>query len=174
MKGKALILIGYMGCGKTTVSKLLAERSGKELLDSDLCIEKEAEMSINEIFASEGEATFRQMETELLEKLVKEGFDGILSCGGGMPLREENRELLKQLGTVVYLKAAPEVIASRLKDDQSRPLLKGLNDEEKVKKIREMFSLREAAYAAGADLEIDTGEMSQEEVASCIFNSIHI
>ena len=174
MKGKAVILTGYMGCGKTTVSKLLAEQSGKRLIDSDEEIEKKQGMSISEIFEKLGEPAFREMETGLLKKLLEKSFDGILSCGGGMPLKEENRELLKQLGTVIYLKASPEVTASRLKNDQSRPLLKGLDETDKIKKIGEMLSLRETAYIAGADLEIDTGELSPEEVTSCIFERVHI
>ncbi len=174
MKGRAIILIGYMGCGKSTVSRLLAEKSGKRLIDSDEEIEKRQGISISEIFNKSGEPAFRAMETKLLEELIGNDFDGILSCGGGMPLREENRQLLKQLGTVVFLKADPEVIAARLRNDQSRPLLNGLNDDEKKRKIGEMLLTREAAYIAGADLEIDTGALSPEEVTSCIFKRIHI
>lgn len=174
MKGKAIILTGYMGCGKTTISKILAEKTGKQLMDSDAEIEREQGISINEIFKLHGEAAFREMETELLRKLVNEGFDGVLSCGGGMPLKEENRELLKQLGTVFYLKTGAAVIAGRLKGDGSRPLLNGLNDAEKVKKIEEMLMLRSESYEKGADHVTDTDGLAPDEVASCILGFIHI
>ncbi|MCR4585789.1 MAG: shikimate kinase [Lachnospiraceae bacterium] len=174
MKGKAIVLIGYMGCGKTTVSKILAEKTGRLLLDTDERIEHEQGMSISRIFEEKGEQAFRQMETELLEQLVNTGFDGILSCGGGMPLKEENRRLMKDAGTVVYLKADAEAIATRLKDDESRPLLRGLDYAEKVKKIRDMLASRERSYEAAADQVTDTAGMSSAEVASCILACIHI
>ena len=168
MKGSALILTGFMGCGKTTVSQILAEKTGRRLIDSDEQIEREQGISISEIFKTSGEAAFREMETGLLKRLNEESFDGILSCGGGMPLREENRELLSRLGTVFYLRAGAEAIAERLSGDSSRPLLAGLDEDEKVGKIRDMLSAREEAYESGADHISDTTGRSPKEVASCI------
>ena len=174
MKGKAIILTGYMGCGKSTVSRILAEKTGKPLTDSDEEIERRQGRSISDIFRESSEAAFRDMETEFLRGLLEEGFDGVLSCGGGMPLREENRMLLKELGRVFYLKADAETTAMRLKNDNTRPLLAGLDHDGKVKKIEEMLSLRSAGYEAGADHVIDTQGLSPAEVASCILGCIHI
>ena len=88
---KAIILIGFMGAGKTTVGRELAKKLGVSLTDTDREIEKEAGISINEIFATKGEEEFRKLETGLLERLRFENYNGVIATGGGMPLREQNR-----------------------------------------------------------------------------------
>ena len=99
-----IILIGYMGCGKTTVGKNLARITGYTFTDTDEMIEKEQVRTISEIFATDGEEAFRKMETKLLEQLIQEQIiQLVISTGGGMPLREKNRKLLAELGTVIYL-----------------------------------------------------------------------
>ena len=115
-----LYLIGMMGCGKSTCGRLLSLRLGLPLLDTDRVLEEEAGMTVNEIFAERGETAFRDMETALCRRLA--GTSGqIVSCGGGLPLREENRRALRESGTVVLLLRNPaEILATA--DMSARPL----------------------------------------------------
>ena len=108
---KNIILIGYMGCGKTTVGKSLARLESAIFLDTDERIEEKQGRTISEIFAQDSEKAFRDMETAYLKELLRLKREGmIVSTGGGMPVREENRQLLRELGYVVYLKASAEPI----------------------------------------------------------------
>lgn len=151
---KPVILIGYMGAGKTTVGRQLAEQEELRFCDTDAMIEQQEERTISEIFAADGEAVFRDMETALIKKLIEEKLsDTVLSVGGGLPVREENRELLRRLGTVVYLMASKETIVKRVADSDNRPLLKGDNLAEKVER---MLSERDPLYRQAAELLIDT------------------
>ena len=101
---KNYILVGYMGCGKTTVGKNLARINKMSFLDTDEMIEQQQGRKIGDIFAVDGENAFREMETEMLREMVEQKTEGcVISTGGGMPIREENRELLKKLGMVFYL-----------------------------------------------------------------------
>ncbi|MBR3525851.1 MAG: shikimate kinase [Lachnospiraceae bacterium] len=164
-----IVLIGYMGCGKSSAASALSKKSGLDVLDTDDAISAHMGMSISDIFAKYGEERFRSEETELLKRLAREGFRGILSAGGGTPLREENRSLLRQLGTVVWLTAAPDTIADRLKHDSSRPLLAGAaTREEKISRIRDMLKQREAAYAAAATHRIATDGLDVNGIAEQI------
>ena len=109
MKAENIFLIGFMGTGKTTVSKALASLLPMEEMDTDAYIAALEGMSISRIFEEKGETYFRDRETRLLEELkVKKGY--IISCGGGMALREENRQKMKEAGKVVLLTARPETI----------------------------------------------------------------
>lgn len=148
-----IILIGFMGAGKTSIGKKLALELEVEFLDTDEMIEAQVGQKISELFAKSGEECFRAKETTLLEELVVKKPVAIISTGGGMPVRSENRELLKKLGTVIYLKASAEDICRRLKNDTTRPLLSGANPEAKV---REILSSREAFYEAAADYTLYT------------------
>ena len=171
---KAVVLTGYMGAGKSSVAAELGRRLGAEVLDTDARIEELEGMSISSIFKQYGEAYFRDKETGLLEKLKEEGFCGILSTGGGMPLRSANREFLRDLGCVFYLKASPAAIARRLSEDDSRPLLAGAKDmAEKEKRIAAMLSEREAAYKDGADIIVDTDELGVKECADFILRKLN-
>jgi hypothetical protein len=150
MKDKNVVLIGFMGCGKSTVGRALEKKWGYKYLDMDAHIEAAEGMTINEIFASKGEAYFRELETGMLKKLAGTK-RYIISTGGGTPLREENRQLLKELGTVIYLRVSPETVCERLKDDTTRPLLQRPDKEEAV---RELLGKRKNLYAAAADYTI--------------------
>lgn len=155
-----------MGCGKTTVGKNLARLCEFTFLDTDELIEEQQGRSISEIFASDGEAAFRDMETEVLEEMLAQKKEGlILSTGGGMALREENRALLKQLGEVFYLKAEPETIYERVKGDTKRPLLQC---EEPLSRIQEMIVQRGPAYEDVAHQIIQVDEYKQQEIAEMI------
>lgn len=119
-----IILVGYMGCGKTTVGKNVAKNKSFTFIDTDEMIEKQQGKKISEIFDKNGEAAFRDMETEYLKQLLGSNQENlVISTGGGMAVREENRKLLAKLGRVIYLKVSPEVVYDRLKTDTTRPLL---------------------------------------------------
>lgn len=152
---KNIILIGFMGCGKTSVGKRLAEALDMEFLDTDELIEEDKQKTISAIFEDEGEAAFRNMETECIKKLLKrEGLPFVLSVGGGLPVREENRKLLSQIGHVVYLKVSPETVYKRLRNDKTRPLLQGVNPRGR---IVDLMNARKSYYENGADsiIEVD-------------------
>lgn len=149
---KNIILIGFMGCGKSTVGIKLSYRIRRSIEDTDKLIEKEEGRTISDIFQTDGEAYFRMLETACLKRMIKRTNHKIISTGGGLPLKEENRTLLKKLGTVFYLRATPETIYERLKHDQSRPLLQGENPQEK---IRTLMADRSALYEQAADVIID-------------------
>lgn len=150
-----------MGAGKSTVGEKLAEVLQYSFLDTDSWIEKKEQKRISEIFEKQGEAYFRSLETECIKQLVSENEGKVISVGGGLPIRKENRILLKQLGIVVYLKATPEIIYERLKEDQSRPLLRTKNPKEK---IREMMEEREVYYKEAAHVILNIENKSVEEI----------
>ena len=121
---KNLYLIGFMGAGKSSVSRAMAELSGLCEIDTDEEIVRREDRSIPEIFEQEGEIYFRETETALLRELAKkQGL--IVSCGGGTILKEENRRLMKESGEVIFLSAKPETIYERVKNGKNRPLLNG-------------------------------------------------
>lgn len=159
---KKIVLMGFMGAGKTTVGKYLSEKLSCEFLDTDECIEAAEGRKISEIFASDGEKAFRDMETALLKKLQEKETPFVLSIGGGMPVREENRALLRSLGTVVYLKTSKETILKRVAGDVSRPLLQGGELEEK---ITSLMKARESIYIETADRIIETDGRTPDELA---------
>ena len=167
---KPVILIGYMGAGKTTVGRQLAEQEGLRFCDTDAMIEEQEKRTISEIFASDGEAAFRDMETALIKKLIEEKLsDTVLSVGGGLPVREENRKLLQKLGTVVYLMASKETIVRRVADSDNRPLLKG---DGLSKKVERMLSERDPLYRQAAELLIDTNGKTVEILVKEIVQAI--
>ena len=163
--GGNVVLIGFMGSGKSTMGIRLSYQLRYALEDTDRLIEAGAGKSISEIFAQEGEEAFRQMETELLKKLAEKKGQRIYSVGGGTPVRAVNRPLLKNLGPVVYLRTRPETVYERLKDDTTRPLLQG---EDPLGKIRRLMAEREQAYIETADVVLDVDEMTAEQVVERI------
>ena len=168
----SIVLIGYMGAGKSSVAFSLARECSMPFLDTDARIEALCGMSISDVFKEYGEAYFRDKETRLLMSLKEEGYRGILSTGGGMPVKEENRQLMKEIGKVFYLKAKPSTIAARLSHDNSRPLLAGAKDQaEKEQRIAEMLAQREPAYETAADVVIDTDELAVHEIVDLIRKS---
>ena len=165
-----IVLEGFMGCGKTTVSELLSDALELELIDTDEVIQETEGKTINEIFESEGEASFRNMETELLETICSEHWrEFVISLGGGMPIREENRNILRKIGKVVFLKARPETIYERVKDDTNRPLLR---TEDPLSKIRELLDQRLAFYEDAADIVIDTDDKDPLEITKEIIKEL--
>ncbi|MCR5155780.1 MAG: shikimate dehydrogenase [Butyrivibrio sp.] len=167
-----IILEGFMGSGKTTVSQLLSQKLDLDLMDTDEAIETTEGRSISSIFEEDGEEAFRKMETELVETIVRDHWrDMVISLGGGLPLREENRSLLKEAGKVIYLKASPETVYERVKGDTTRPLLQC---DDPLSKIKELQAARSDLYDAAADMVIDTDGKSPEEITEEILNGLGI
>jgi shikimate kinase len=137
-----IALTGFMGTGKTTVGKLLAAKLGWEFIDVDAVVEKDAGISISEIFARFGEPDFRDRETRTIRRLSVLD-NKVFSCGGGAVLRAENLDAFEKNSVVVCLTAAPEVIYDRLKHTASRPLLKCADP---LQTIKDLLSARESFY----------------------------
>lgn len=164
-----IVLIGFMGCGKSTVGIKLSYRLRRIVEDTDKLIEKKAGKSISDIFAEEGEPCFRQMETECLKELLGSKDEKILATGGGLPMRKENHALLKQLGCVIYLRISPECVYERLKNDTSRPLLQC---EDPLAKIRTLLAQRAPIYEEAADLVVDVDGKDMEEIITEIVQKL--
>lgn len=143
---KRIILIGYMGAGKTTVGRQLALNMGVQFYDLDWYIEMRYHTRVADIFAEKGEAGFREIERNMLHE-VAEFENVVLSCGGGTPCFFDNMDYMNSLAETVYLKATPEVLAQHLKMGKvERPLIKGKSDEELLTFIRESLEKREPFY----------------------------
>lgn len=170
MKYTNLILIGFMGSGKTSVGLKLSYKLHTPVEDTDKMIEAKEGCTISEIFAERGEEAFRRMETALLEELTQRAYKRIYSLGGGTPVREENRALLKQLGTVIYLRVRPETVYERLKNDTTRPLLQCDNP---LERIRELLEKRESAYESCADIIVDVDDCNTDQVLEQIEKEIN-
>lgn len=159
-KRKNIALIGFMGAGKSTIGTLLARRLGMRFVDLDEDISREAGMSIPEIFQREGEEGFRDHESRALrENLHGEG--KVLACGGGIILRPENVDLLRERCTVIYLQAGRETILQRVGGGEGRPLLAAGDVAERVE---ELMARREEAYRRAAHVVVTTDERTPEEV----------
>jgi shikimate kinase len=159
-----VVLVGFMGTGKSSVGKLVAHRLGFQLVDNDTIIAERAGMEITEIFAKFGEAAFRDYETRALESLQHLN-RCVISTGGGAVLREENRTLLQRLGLVVLLTAREDIIYDRVARNPKRPLL---STEDPRTAISEMLAKRNEAYAAAAQVTVDTSELTREQAAEAV------
>lgn len=166
---KTLFLIGFMGAGKSSVAAALGSILEREVVEMDQCISRREGMSIPEIFAQKGEAYFRQCETALLQTLGQ-WEPVVVSCGGGVPMREENVAAMRACGTVILLTARPEVILDRVKDDHSRPLLEGRKE---VSQIAALMEQRRPKYEAAADLRIDTSNLTVQQVCDAILGKLY-
>lgn len=165
MKRRNLVLIGFMGSGKTSVGLRLSYRLRTPVEDTDKLIERREQCSVSQIFAREGEAYFRRLETELLADLVKKGRRAIYSVGGGTPVLPQNRELLRRLGKVVLLRIRPETVYERLKGDTTRPLLQC---QDPLYRIQELMESRREAYESCADVILDVDHMDMEDIIKTI------
>lgn len=161
---KRIILVGFMGAGKSTLGKKVAKKMNIPFIDSDQEIEKRHQKSIGEIFAEHGESFFRHLEIEFMHSLEdKEEF--VLATGGGMPCFGKNMEILNKLGTTFYLERSAKELANRLMNAKTpRPLIEGLEQEELVAFIEDKLSLREEYYRA-ANVVLSRGEQTAEGIA---------
>ncbi len=159
-----IFLTGYMGTGKTSVSHRLSVLLDMKELDTDEFIASREGMTVNDIFAVKGEEYFRDLETQLLRELGESGGrtqDLIVSCGGGMVLRDENAALMRGCGKVIWLTATPETILERVGDDDSRPLLRG---NKNTAYIADMLKKRNPKYAAAANAVVATDGRSVDDI----------
>ena len=156
-----IVLIGFMGAGKTTISDYLNLLFDMEVVEMDRLIAKREGMEISDIFEVYGEEYFRNLETNLLKE-IQQKKNVVISCGGGTPLRECNVKEMKKQGKVVLLTANPQTIFERVKDSHNRPLIE---QNKNVEFIKELMEKRREKYEAAADIVIDTNHKS--ELAIC-------
>lgn len=155
-----IMLIGFMGCGKSTVSSYLKEMLEMKVLEMDDFIAQKEGMSINSIFEKYGEQYFRDCESRLLIELQsQQGL--VVSCGGGIILREENIYHMKKNGKIILLEASPEAIYARVKNSTERPIL---NDNMSVAFISELMEKRKEKYLKAADIIINTNNKTIQEI----------
>jgi len=155
-----IVLVGFMGTGKTTVGRLLANKLNRQFIDVDRKIEENCGMPVSEIFKTYGEAFFRQQEQLVIKDLLPRG-NAVVATGGGAVLFSENIINLKNHGIMIGLEASPEVIIRRIGGDASRPLLNAPNREELVSKL---LQERASRYRM-ADFSVDTSTLTAEEVS---------
>lgn len=155
-----IVLIGFMGTGKTTVANALRQRFGMDVIEMDQIIAEREGMSISEIFRVHGEPYFRDAETRLLVELQQQS-NVVISCGGGTPLREVNVAEMKKNGKVVLLTAEPETVFDRVKDSHDRPVIE---NNKNAAYIAELMEQRRPKYEAAADIIIHTDGKSAAQI----------
>lgn len=162
---KAVYLCGFMGCGKSTIGKMLARKSGCGFVDMDDYIVEREKMTIPQIFAEKGENYFRNTETAVIGELAEKG--AVIACGGGAMLKKENADIASKNGVVVYIDVPFEICYERISGDTNRPLVVN-NTKEQLEKI---YNDRVPVYRANSAITID-GLGSAEEIASRIAEAI--
>lgn len=163
-----IFLIGFMGCGKSTVAKELHQMYGLHIIEMDQLIAERQGMSIANIFEQYGELFFRDLESELLGQIQADSKQ-VISCGGGIVLREKNVAEMRKNGSIVLLTAKPETILSRVSRDDNRPILKG---KKTVKDITELMEARREKYEKAADFIVATDNKTSYEIAKEIMQKI--
>lgn len=169
MKGN-IILIGFMGSGKTTVGKALAEKLSYKFVDTDEWIEEKEKRTISDIFNEEGEAYFRTLETDTIINMG-DLENHVISTGGGLPLKQENGEILKKIGFIVYLDVTKETVMKRLEGDRTRPLLSGSEMEQSVK---ERLQFRKPIYEYTAHITISADDKEVDDIVEEIKRNYEI
>jgi shikimate kinase len=157
-----------MGTGKSVVGKVLEEKTGLHRFDTDEMISSKSEMPIHEIFTRQGESHFRDLETEMLRSISLDKA-AIITTGGGIVLRAANIDLLRQLGTVVWLDADRATLRARIRDLSDRPLLRTANPEAT---LAELLAAREPLYRRAADLRVNILRKKPEQIAELILENI--
>lgn len=159
-----IVLCGFMGCGKSTIGRALAEKLNMKLIDTDTYIEKKEGMSISEIFTTKGEDYFRNAELEVCREL-SELRSCIISTGGGTLLKEENAAEIKKGGTVFFLNVSPQTVLTRLRYDTTRPLLQR---EDKEKAVNDLMDQRMPLYKKAADYVVNAEEPPRKVCAKIV------
>lgn len=161
-----------MGAGKTTIGKLLAKQQSWEFFDIDMLIEFQQQQKISEIFRLQGEESFRNMETAWLNSFHQNiSKDQVIATGGGIILRPENCQLLRKIGTVIYLQASIESVLYRLLQDLTRPLLQG-SHQDKRENVEKLIKMREPIYLETADILVDTDHKSPSIIVEEILTKL--
>lgn len=167
-----IYLIGFMGAGKSSVGKILAEKLKRDFYETDLLIEESEGKSISEIFNSDGESYFRDREEEVVKKIAREIKSAVVALGGGAILRLSNWELIFHSGVTVYLKWDRSVLLDRIIDDDSRPLVSTLDRSSRRRELLNLFALRKPLYEQ-ADLIINCSlDMNEIKTAEQILNLV--
>ena len=171
--GTKLFLVGYMGCGKSTLGKKLSKATNYEFVDMDSLIEQREGAAVSEIFHYAGEEYFRRTERALIEELAASEGNMIISTGGGVPTWSDNMEYMNRAGVCVYLRRPAKQIASRLSPHgrQKRPKLRGLNDEELIEFMTVNMAEREPFYSQ-AKYIVECAERSDAEIIEIILSYI--
>ena len=169
-----LFLVGYMGCGKSTLGKRLAKRANFEFVDMDSLIEQREGAPVADIFHYAGEEYFRKTERAIIEELGDAEGDYVISTGGGVPAWRDNMERMNVIGSTVYLRRTAQQIASRLSPHgrQKRPKLRGLNDEELVEFMTKNMAEREPFYSKATHI-IECSSYSDEEIIEIILSKLN-
>ena len=167
-EGRSIVLIGMMGAGKSSVGQCLHRRTGRALHDTDEIVVTNFGMSISEIFPKFGEQRFRQAETEALRSLPTTK-QAIIVTGGGIVLRNENAEIVKRLGVIVWLDGDEETLFARAFRKRNRPLLQTKNPR---KTFSQILDARRPLYANIADVRVDTSILTDEELAMAILAKV--
>ena len=162
-----LVLVGLMGSGKTTVGKRCAEKLDRAFVDLDDRIMTHAAMSIEEIWRDRGEDRFRELEREVVVDVCASPVPLVIACGGGTVVDGESRRRLRDVGTVVWLRAPTAVLAARVGNDARRPLLAG----DPAGALARLAEVRADAYAQAADAVVDTGDRDVNEVAAAVLEA---
>jgi shikimate kinase len=165
---RSIALIGMMGMGKSVVGKALEQKTGLPRFDTDEIISSKSKKPIKEIFSTHGEEHFRNLETETLRSMSLEE-PAIIVTGGGIVLRAENVDLLRQLGTVVWLDADEATLRTRIRGLSERPLLQTANPSAA---LSELLAAREPLYRRAADLRVDVSQKNPQEIAELILENI--
>ena len=161
-----IVLIGFMGSGKSSVGRILAAKLGRRMLDTDALVVEAAGMQIPDIFAARGEEAFRDYESRVLTWLLERPVSGaVIATGGGIVLREANVARLRELGFVALLTADEETLFERVSRKTSRPLLQTPDPRAT---LRELLALREPFYAKAADFTLDTTPLTHAQVADAV------
>ena len=156
-----IVIIGFMGSGKTRVGKRLAKDFDIPFVDIDRVVTKKMNLSSKEIFDRFGEPFYRALETTAVKALIEDPEQKVISLGSGLPMQEQNEKYIKKLGTVVYLKGSYETLNKRLENSSSNPLIEGADKADKIKKL---LKQRDPVYAKFADVEMITGDKPFEEL----------
>lgn len=162
-KNSHLILIGFMGSGKSTVGAMLGKSLHMPVIDTDQLIEEQQGCLISDIFKDYGEEAFRIMETELLQSLHSLKEPMVISTGGGLPLREENAILLKKLGLVVWLDVSKDTVLRRLRHDTKRPLLRGPDVEERIESL---LRERKELYRRASNVKVNVDGATVKDIVT--------
>lgn len=165
---RTIVLMGFMGTGKSEVGRRLARRLGCAFVDTDRVIEQRAGKSVSAIFADDGEPRFRSLEADVVAEVATRA-GSVIAVGGGAVLAAENARRLREAGVMIHLSARPEIILERVGDVASRPMLAGVDPRTAIDRL---LAERRAAYEAVADVTVDTSDRSVDEVVEEIERQI--
>lgn len=156
-----IFLVGFMGSGKSTIGRNLSRLLDRELFDTDAAIVKKDGRPISRIFKESGEGYFRRLETLILTE-IEDSKPLVVSCGGGMAIRQENVDIMKRLGKVVLLSASPQTILERVKRSDKRPILEG---NKNIEFITNLMEKRIPYYEKASDIKIDCNDRTVEDIS---------